>query len=175
MPFESGQVSRVGSGVEASVVGWVDVEVDLLDLLFVLVLFVVVLLVLLLEDGAVIALFVLLKEVVELVDDDLLEDEEEDMLVTDDVDEEVVDVLTIEVELDKDTVETMLGRADEELEGELTGCAPFCGLIQAEPAHDGPPTVSVSKTGFGSASSPDSLSAPSGVTSSYAKAYPVVC
>jgi len=81
-------------------------------------------------------------------------------------------VLDVEIELDDDA-EIVLGKEDEgkeELEGELTGCTPFCGLMQAEPAHDGPPTVSVSKTGFGSARSPDSLSAPSGVTSSYAKA-----
>jgi len=36
VPLESGQVRRVGSGVEASVVGWV--EDDLLDLLVVLLL-----------------------------------------------------------------------------------------------------------------------------------------
>jgi len=176
VPFESGQVRRVGSGVEASVVGFV--EVDLLDLLVVLLLVVLLLdvlllvvlllVVLLLEDGAVMALLVLVKEVVELVEEDVLDEA--------DVVENSEDVLDVETTLNEDTVKTVLGKDDEEeLERELTGCTPFCGLMQAEPAHDGPPTVSVSKTGLGSARSPDSLSAPSGVTSSYAKAYPITC
>ena len=142
----------------------------LLDVLLldVLLLDVLLLVVLLLEDGAVMALFVLLKELVELEEAVVLD--EEDVLDVDDVVENSEDVLDVEIELDN-AVKIVLGNEDEEeLDSELTGCTPFCGLMQAEPAHDGPPTVRVSNTGFGSARSPDSLSAPSGVTSSYAKA-----
>lgn len=203
MPFEDGHDSclfEFGAGVGDATV--VDVEVDKavgdfvflppfafeetgvveVDLaafealdFFVFVVVVLVLDVLELEGGDVVdfdvdemLIFVELEvdEVLVMVEGEVLE-----------IVEEVLDVVLGEVlDDDEEEVELLLEVLDDVAVlaiAELLGAPPTCWLTQPDPEQLGPPTVSVRRTGLGSASRPDSFSAPSGVTSSYAKAYPM--
>jgi hypothetical protein len=110
------------------------------------------------------------ENVVELDVDDLENEVELDELAVEvevEVVEDVEVVLVLTVTGGKTELPMTLLLAVEGGSTELVGAGVS---LHASPAHLGPPTVRLSKTGFGSARRPDWLTESSGVTSSYANA-----